>query len=83
MKGNELLKLIDEQRARVAKFADEDVSLILVVGPDIQIEAVGVGTQDKSVFQQHLVALLLARLDGVKLDATPTPPFITGQMRSR
>jgi hypothetical protein len=77
MKGNDLLKLIDEQRARVEKFADEDVSMIFVVGPDgIKIEAIGVGTQDKGVFQQHLVALLLARLDNVKLEATAPQPFV-------
>ena len=79
MKGSDLLKLIDTQRARVEKFADEEISFALIIGPEqISIDMLSVGVQDKGVFQQHLVSLLLTRLDGVKLDVK-AQPFITNR----
>jgi hypothetical protein len=77
MKGSDLLDLLATHRVRVAKHEDEEVSLILVVGPSgIQIESLTLGEDDKEVFQQHLVALLLKKLDNVKLEATAPQPFV-------
>lgn len=79
MKGSDILKIIELHHDRVAKHENEEVSLILVVGPGgIQLDALVVGDeQDKAVFQEHLVALLLKKLDGVKIAAAAPEPFIT------